>query len=163
MPTGDRVVFRFPCRFPAAPSIRPRNRVQDIDYEDFPLRGEPRKNFSLSFPERQGRGGGGATLPSFVLSAPLPRPARSGPPTSCLLAAHRVRCRSVAGTIASVLGLGRVDGSDRSPTGRLDGQVLTSCLECAARPKGEVRCGFPNTFCPCCAKTRAKRKSSRTD
>jgi hypothetical protein len=31
MRNGDRAVFGFPCRFPAAPSIRPKIRLQDID------------------------------------------------------------------------------------------------------------------------------------
>jgi hypothetical protein len=43
LPTGDPAVFGFPCRFPAAPSIRPENRVQHIDLKDLPVQGEPRK------------------------------------------------------------------------------------------------------------------------
>jgi len=31
MPTGDPTVFGFPCRFPAAPSVRPESGAQDID------------------------------------------------------------------------------------------------------------------------------------
>src|SRR5208337_2680811 len=42
---------------------------------DFWYRGEPRKNFSLSFPERQGTGGGATPL-FFALSAPPQPPAR---------------------------------------------------------------------------------------
>src|SRR5271156_1727844 len=42
---------------------------------DFWYRGESRKNFSLSFPERQGTGGGATPL-FFALSAPPQPPAR---------------------------------------------------------------------------------------
>jgi hypothetical protein len=31
MPNDDPTVFEFPCRFPAAPSIRPESRAQDFD------------------------------------------------------------------------------------------------------------------------------------
>jgi hypothetical protein len=31
MPNGDPRIFDFPCRFPAAPSIRPENRDQGFD------------------------------------------------------------------------------------------------------------------------------------
>jgi hypothetical protein len=64
---------------------------------------------------------------------------------------------------AGVLELGRVDGgSEPMRRRRLDGQVPASCLECGARPLGEVRCVFPNIFCRCCARTPARPKSSRT-
>src|SRR6516162_8293479 len=93
--TRDPTVFRFPCRFPAALSIRPKNRVQDADYEDFPLRGEPRKKiFSLSFPERQGRGGGGAYPAVFRLSS-FGAAAASGSINDLLLLTLRLKALGV--------------------------------------------------------------------
>src|SRR5271167_2265164 len=60
MPNGDRTGFGFPCRFPAAPSIRPESREQGIDHKRlFNCRANPEKIFTLSFPERQGKGTGG--------------------------------------------------------------------------------------------------------
>src|SRR5271165_5815505 len=88
--------------FPAAslPRLRFDRRVacKVLIRNDFRYGRDPKKNFSLSFPERQGRGG--ATLSSFAPSAPLPPPARrSRPPSSCgLLAAahHRQQRRLTA-------------------------------------------------------------------
>jgi hypothetical protein len=63
--------------FPAVslPRLRFDRRVarKVLIRKGFSMPGEPRKNFSLSFPEWQGRGVGGVTLPSFV---PSPPPAR---------------------------------------------------------------------------------------
>jgi hypothetical protein len=54
--------------FPAVSLPRPRfdRKVarKVLIRKDFSLQGESRKIFSLSFPERQGRGEAGATLPS---------------------------------------------------------------------------------------------------
>jgi len=47
---------------------------------DFSVKGEPRKNFYPEFPVAAGKGRGGATLPSFVPSAPA---RRLRPPSSC--------------------------------------------------------------------------------
>jgi len=55
-----RRFFGLPCRFPAAPWIRPENRVQGFDYKRLSVRESPKK--ILSFPSRQGRGNG-APLP----------------------------------------------------------------------------------------------------
>jgi len=72
MPNGDPAVFGLPCRFPAAPSIRPESSAQDVDKKHFSVRGEPRKNFYPEFPVAAGKERGGVTLPSFVPSASSP-------------------------------------------------------------------------------------------
>jgi hypothetical protein len=35
MPDGDPTVFGLPCRFPAGPSVRLANRLQDFDPKRF--------------------------------------------------------------------------------------------------------------------------------
>src|SRR5215469_12520557 len=56
MSNGDPRIFELPCRFPAAPSIRPESRAQDFDQKGLSIWGDPRKIFTLSFPTRQGKG-----------------------------------------------------------------------------------------------------------
>ena len=59
MPNGDPTVFGIPCRFPAAPSIRPRRRVQGFDQKRFFGSGRAQKKLlpcvSLSGREGQSR------------------------------------------------------------------------------------------------------------
>jgi hypothetical protein len=55
MPNGDPTVFAFPCRFPAAPSVRPENWVQDVDHKSFSGAGEPREYFFPEFPGAAGK------------------------------------------------------------------------------------------------------------
>jgi hypothetical protein len=43
MPNGDPRIFELPCRFPAAPSIRPKSRVQGFDQKRLSIPGEPQK------------------------------------------------------------------------------------------------------------------------
>jgi len=43
MPNGDPTVFGFPCRFPAAPSIRRDNHVQDFDKKRLSGKGASRE------------------------------------------------------------------------------------------------------------------------
>jgi hypothetical protein len=40
-----RRIFEFPCRFPAAPSIRPKRRVQGFDSKRFLDTGRTSKKF----------------------------------------------------------------------------------------------------------------------
>jgi hypothetical protein len=68
MAKGDPRVFRLPCRFPAKPSILAQRRAQVYDkMRLFGARREAKKNFTLSFPVRQGTG-------EAALPCPLPRP-----------------------------------------------------------------------------------------
>jgi hypothetical protein len=87
MTNGDPRVFGSPYHFPAAPSIRSEVSAQDIDNALFFGLVILRKNFTLSFPKRQGKGG--AVLPcplsslraGSAIEAPSscgrPRPARA--------------------------------------------------------------------------------------
>src|SRR5271166_2047507 len=73
IPNGDPTVFGLPCRYPVAPSIRLEVLVQDIDHKRLFGSGRSRRKFYPEFPGAAGTGGVGATLPSFVPSAPSAR------------------------------------------------------------------------------------------
>ena len=68
-----RTAIRRFSGFPAVslPRLRFGGRVarKMLIRRTFRFEASPKKIFTLSFPERQGKGGGGATLPSFVPSA----------------------------------------------------------------------------------------------
>src|SRR5271165_5815504 len=73
MPNGDPTVFGFPCRFPAAPSIRSESRVQGFDQKRLSVRARSEKKF---FPEFPGAAGEGRRYP--VLFRPFRAAAASG-------------------------------------------------------------------------------------
>src|SRR6516164_6419901 len=109
MPDGDPTVFGLPCRFPAAPSIRPESRVQGLARKDFSVRGEPRKNFFPEFPGAAGKGDGAAPAsyrPWLRVGVPS-RPKKSG--GEYAVDAHRrVRSSPNSRIRGAVLPAGRV-------------------------------------------------------
>ena len=56
MLNGDPTVFGLPCCFPAAPSIRPEDRVQGFDQKRLFGVGQAPKNFFPEFPGAAGKG-----------------------------------------------------------------------------------------------------------
>jgi hypothetical protein len=58
IPDVDPTVFEFPCRFPAAPSVRPENRVHDFDQKRLFGAGRAAKKFFPEFPGAAGKGRG---------------------------------------------------------------------------------------------------------
>jgi len=54
MPDRDPSIFRFPCRFPAKPSIIAERHKQVYDRTGFFRIGNSRKKLSRVFPVRQG-------------------------------------------------------------------------------------------------------------
>jgi hypothetical protein len=50
MPNDDAMVFGLPCRFPAAPSIRPESLVQGIDRKRLLDVDQAQKKFFPEFP-----------------------------------------------------------------------------------------------------------------
>src|SRR6516162_6996834 len=61
MPSGDPSIFGLPCRFPAASSFSPEDRVQSHDSKRISRQRESEKKFFPEFPVAAGKGRGGAT------------------------------------------------------------------------------------------------------
>jgi hypothetical protein len=107
--TAIRGIFELPCRFPAAPSIRPESRVQGFDQKRLFDEGRTAKKIYPEFPCAAGKGRGGPTRLERADGLRNREPAICHASTDC-----KKRRRLVAPVCQEHLQTSLVSGSSRS-------------------------------------------------